>query len=136
MRIESWNPNKFDETFENVAIERAVEAAKVIAQRARDKCAVGLIERPVYKRGPYRGRSWTSRDKGRLKKSIRVVRKKTKSGKAFSRKRSVRVYAGHYTAYYVAWEEEFGSPKRRAHPFLRPAFYQSLGDIKNIIGVK
>ncbi len=118
-----------DETFENVAIERLVEAAEVVATHARQKCPVGTISRPIYKKGRYAGQPWTARDAGQLKKSIRVVRKKTKSGKAFSRKRDVRVYAGHFLAYYASIVEF-------SKPFMRPALAQSIPEIKSIIGVK
>ena len=129
MRVEAWNPNKMDETFENVAIDRLIAAAEVVARHARQKCPVGTISRPMYKKGPYAGQPWTARDAGQLKRSIRVVRKKTKSGKAFSRKRDVRVYAGHYLAYY-AQIVEF------TRAFMRPALAQSLSEIKTIIGTE
>jgi hypothetical protein len=135
----NWNPNKFDETFENVAIERLVQAAEVVATKARQNCHEGTITRPVYKSGKYAGRAWTSREPGRLKKSIRVRRKRTVSGRAFSRKRNIRIYAGNvlkggmtygdYLAYYGAIVEF----KR---PYLRPAFWSSVPEIKRITGAK
>jgi len=130
MRVEAWNPNAMDETFENVAIERLVEAAEYVADSARRSCPVGTVTRPIYKRGPYAGKEWTSRDGGRLQKSIRVVRLKTKSGKAFSKKRDVRVYAGHYLAYY-AKIVEFGG-----RAFMRPALNSSIPQIREIVGAK
>ena len=129
MRVENFNPNKFDETFENVAIERLVEGAEVVATKARQNCPVGTKSRPMYKRGPYAGKAWTARDAGQLKKSIRVVRKKTKSGIALSKKRDVRIYAGTFLAYY-AQTVEF------CRPFMRPALVQSIPEIKFIIGVR
>ena len=129
MRIEGWNPNKFDESFEDIAVERLVGAAEVVAARARQNCPTGTLTRPMYKSGPYAGQPWTSRDAGRLKKSIRVVRKKTKSGKAFTRKRSVRVYAGHYLAYYARVVEFY-------RPFLRTALLGTQSVLKSIIGAK
>lgn len=130
MRFEYWNPNKLNEHFEDVAIKRLVMAAEFIAKKARIKCPNKLnLSRPPYKTGKYAGRDWTARDAGQLKKSIRVVRKRTKSGKAFSRKRNVRVYIGNYRAYY-AKIVEFNQP------FLRPAFYTSMPEMKAIIGVR
>lgn len=129
MRVEAWNPNVMDETFENVAIERLIEAAGVVANNARNKCPVGTESRPMYKTGKYAGQPWTARDAGQLKKSIRVVRKKTKSGKAFSKKRSVWIMAGHYLAYYARIVEF-------SKPYLRPALTQSIPEIKSIIGVR
>jgi hypothetical protein len=130
MRAELWNPNQFDETFENVAIERLVDAAEVMASAARQKCPVGTKARPIYKKGRYAGENWTARDNGRLKGSIRVTRQKTKSGKAFSKKRNVRVYAGHFLAYYAKIVEFNGKA------FMRPAQMTSLSEVKSIIGAK
>jgi hypothetical protein len=130
MRVEGFNPNKFDETFENVAIERLVEAANVVAESARQKCPVGTISRPIYKTGPYAWQNWTARDAGRLKKSIRVVQRKSKSGKPLTKKKNVRVYGGNYLAYYAKIVEF----NQRA--FLRPALNGSISEIRSIIGVK
>jgi hypothetical protein len=130
MRVEGFNPNKFDETFENVAVERLVEAAEVVAEKARQKCPVGTVSRPIYKTGPYAGQNWTARDAGRLKKSIRVVQRKSKSGKPLTKKKNVRVYGGNYLAYYAKIVEF----NQRA--FLRPALNGSISEIRSIIGVK
>jgi len=130
MRVEYWNPNAMDETFENVAVERLVDGAEVVAAAARRLCPVGTESRPIYKTGLYAGKEWTSRDAGRLKKSIRVVRQKNKSGTAFSKKRNVRVYAGHYLAYYAKIVEFNG------RAFMRPALTASLAGLKEIIGAK
>jgi hypothetical protein len=130
MRVENWNPNAMDETFENVAIERLVDGAELVATAARRLCPVGTVSRPIYKTGPYAGKNWTARDAGQLKRSIRVVRQKTKSGKAFSKKRNVRVYAGHFLAYYAKIVEFNG------RAFMRPALTASLAGLKEIIGAK
>jgi len=130
VRVANWNPNVMDETFENIAIERLVEGAEVIAKAARRMCPEGTPSRPIYKTGRYAGESWTARDKGQLKRSIRVVRQRTKSGKAFSKKRNVRVYAGHYLAYYAKIVEYNGKA------FLRPAVTGSLSEVKEAIGAK
>ena len=129
MRIEGWQPDVMDEIFENVAMDRLVEAADVVATAARLNCPVGTVSRPMYKTGPYAGQPWTARDAGALKKSIRVVRKRTKSGKALSSKRDVRVYGGHFLAYYARTVEFY-------RPFLRPAFNGSLSAIRSILGVR
>jgi len=130
MRVENFNPNKFDETFESVAVERLVEAANVVAGSARQKCPVGTISRPIYKTGPYAGQSWTARDAGQLKRSIRVTQRKSKSGKPLTKKKNVRVYAGHFLAYY-AKIVEFGGKA-----FMRPALNSSISEIKQIIGAR
>lgn len=130
MRVENFNPNVMDETFENVAMDRLVEAAGVVAKSARQKCPVGTTSRPIYKTGPYAGQPWTGRDNGRLKKSIRVVQRKSKSGKPLSRKRNVRVYAGNWYAYY-AKIVEFNQKA-----FLRPGLNGSIPEIRSIIGAR
>lgn len=130
MRVANWNPNAMDETFEDVAIDRLIEAAKVVAEKAKANCPVGTKSRPIYQRGPYAGKPWTARDAGALKKTIRVVLKKGKSGKPLARKRNVRVYAGNYLVYYARIVEHMGKP------FLRTGLYGSLGEVKNIIGAK
>ena len=129
MRVENWNPNAMDQTFENIAVERLVDAAKVVARAARRRCPVGTASRPMYLSGPYAGQNWTARDAGQLKKSIRVVRQKTKVRKALSKKRNVRIYAGHFLAYYAAIVEH-------SKPFMRPALNESMSDIRSILGVK
>lgn len=129
MRVEHFNPNKYDQMFENTSINRLIEAAEVIADKTRQLCPVGTITRPMYRTGKYKGQKWTARDAGQLKKSVRVVKKKTKSGKAFSKKRNVRVYVGNFLAYYAKIVEHY-------RPFLRPAFYSSIPTVKAIIGAK
>lgn len=130
MRVENWNPNAMDQSFEDVAIERLLEAAEVVAETARRKCPVGTISRPMYKKGPYAGQPWTARDAGQLKKSIRVTQKKSKLGKPLMRKRNVRVYAGNTLAYYASIVEHSGKP------FMRNALAESIQRVRYIIGVK
>ena len=129
VRITDWNPNKMDATFENVALDRLIKAAEVIKNKVKSKTPVGTISHPMYKKGPYHDQPWTARDAGQLKKSVRVVRKKTKSGKALSRKRNIRVYAGNYLAYYANIVEFYT-------PFMSIGFESALGEVKEIIGAK
>ena len=130
MRIESWNPEMYDEVFENATVERLVEAAEVVAASARRSCPVGTLSRPMYKRGPYAGKSWTARDAGALKKTIRVVQKKSKSGKPLKRKSNARVYAGNYLVYYASVVEH------TIRPFLRVSLINSHSQIKSILGAE
>ena len=130
MRVEAWNPEKYDEQFEQASVERLVEAAEAIADAARSRCPVGTVSRPVYKRGPYAGQPWTARDAGALKKTIRVRQKQSKSGKPLRRKANVRVYAGNYIVYYAKIVEYAG------RAFLRPALWNSLSRIRQIMGAK
>lgn len=129
MRVESWNPNKMDQTFEDVSLKRLLEAAEIIAEATRRKCPVGTITRPMYKSGPYAGKYWTARDGGELERSVRVTRRKTKSGKSLSRKRNVRIYVGHKKAYYASIVEH-------TTPFMRPAQTETLPQVKSVIGAR
>ena len=127
-RIEHWNPNRQDELFDHIAMKRLVKAAHIVKAAARRKCPVGTLSRPMFRSGPYAGQSWTSTDAGRLRKSIRVVQKKTKTGR-LTKKRNVRIIAGHFTAYY-ANIVEFRTP------YMRPALAESLHMIKSMMGAK
>jgi len=126
MRRESWNPNKFDREFDDVSRKRLLKAAKVLKAAVRRKCPVGTISRPMYRSGPNKGAEWTARDAGSLRKSVRIVEKKTKTGR-ISKKMNVRVYVGHYTAFYADIVEF-------SRPFMGPAFEEALPMIKTIIG--
>jgi hypothetical protein len=130
MRVELWNPEKYDLDFENIAIERLVEAAEYVASVARNACPVGTISHPIYKRGPYAGRSWTARDAGALKKTIRVRQKHSKTGKPLKGKRNVRVYAGNYNVYYASIVEYSGIS------FMRTAIWNATSKIKSILGAE
>ena len=114
MRVESFNPNRFDQTFEDVAVERLIEAAEVVAKAARRRCKV---------------------ETGELRNSIRITRKMTKSGRAFSKKKSARIYAGSKDAFY-ATAVEYGTSRAAPHPFMRPALEESMSEVKEILGVK
>lgn len=129
MRIENWNPSAADQSFEDVAVERLVNAAEILAKNVRRRCPVGTVSRPMYKTGPYANQPWTARDAGQLKRSIRVTQKKSKSGKPLFRKRNVRVYAGHFLAYYSRIVEY-------SKPFMRPALTESHSAMKDAIGAK
>jgi hypothetical protein len=130
MRVEIWNPEKYDLMFENVSIERLVEAAEAVAADARTRCPVGTISRPIYRRGPYAGQPWTARDAGALRKTIRVRQKFSKSGRPLKRKSNVRVYAGNYIVYYAKIVEYYGQQ------FLRPAIWNNHPKIKQILGAE
>jgi len=125
-----------DATFENVAVERLVKAAKVVRAKTKRKLAAQIgrgkttgINRPVYLTGDYAGEPWTAREFGQMLDSVRVVRKRTKVRKALSKKRSVRIYAGHYLAFYANIFEYY-------RPFMRPALEESVPMIKTLIGAK
>lgn len=127
MRIENWNPQRFDAEIEGVATDRLVKAAGAVARHARRLCPVGTVSRPIYRRGPYAGQNWTARDAGQLRESIRVVEKTSKSGKVIAGKGNVRVYAGHYLAYYASIVEFSGKA------FMRPALTAAHSEMMDII---
>lgn len=126
MRVSNWNPQKFDGEFMNASMDRLREAAELIAQKARAKCPVGTLSRPIYKTGKYAGAPWTARDAGALKKTIRVVEKKDK-GTAFAKSRNVRVYAGSWLIFYAQLCEYNG------RAFMRPALNASKSEIRSIL---
>lgn len=135
-RVENWNPNIADESFENVAVERLVDAAYVLRGKTISSLLRRMgqgkttgISRPVYKKGKYSGKPWTAREFTQLMKSVRVVQKLSKSGKPLMRRRNVRVYVGHFLAYYA---DIFEYKK----PFMRPALEQSIPEMRSIIGAK
>jgi hypothetical protein len=77
MRLEGFNPQKFDREFDDVSRKRLLKAAKVLkaAVRRGGRCPVGTISRPMYRSGRYKGQEWTARDGGALRKSVRIVEK-------------------------------------------------------------
>lgn len=136
MRVEKWNPNAMDATFEAVALDRLWHAAAVLRMTAKRRLASNIgrgrttgISRPVYRSGKYAGKEWTAREFGALEKSVRRTRLYNKWGKPLARKRNVRVYAGNYLAYYADIFEHNA-------PFMRPALAEALPMIKTMIGAK
>ena len=125
------NWDKADKMVAEGSLKRARKAAEVIAEETRRRCPVGTVNRPIAKTGAHAGQPWTSRDAGRLKKSIRVIeRDEDRRGAAFEMfgmtHGLVRVYAGHYTAWYARIVEYF-------KPFMRPAVEASKGRAKDIM---
>ena len=136
MRVSDWNPNRMDQTFEDVSVGRLVKAANVVRAATKRHLAgqIGAgattgINRPVYRSGDYAGAFWTARDFGEMADSIRIVRQRTKVRKALSKKRNVRIYVGHKKAFYANIFEFY-------RPFLRPAFDESVPMMKTLIGAK
>lgn len=132
MRVENWNPHIADNILKDKAMRRLMDAAYVLKdtgfQRLRAEIgATGAkpITRPKYKEGP----DWTARRAGQLLESWRVVRKTDTHGKTVFDAENVRVYVGHYLAYYAQIFES----KR---PFFRPAFESSLPEMRNAMGAE
>ena len=120
MRVANWKPNKYDTQIYGNAMDRLEKAGNAIAEKARAKCPVGTISRPMYKTGYYANQPWTVRDVGALKETIRVVRKYGDPT------HDVWVMAGNKVTYYAQIVEFYT-------PFLRPAFNGSKSEIKTII---
>lgn len=110
MKVE-WRPEQITAEIEKRAMDRLEIAAGYVMGRARQNVPV---------------------DSGRLRDSIRVVRLKGDP------RLNVRVYAGNRKkreeggAFY-AHMIEFGTVKMTAKPFLRPAFNECKGRIKDIV---
>ena len=121
-KVSNWNPQRYDGQFMAASMDRLEAAAEIIAELARKKVPVGTITRKIGKSGKY----WTERTPGSLRRSIRVV--KLHDSKA----RNVRVYAGNSKVYYARMVE-FGTAKKAARPFLRPALNANKSKIRSIL---
>ena len=134
MRVANWNPNLFNE-FKGIAYANLLTAAYVVkdktAQRLRGQIKHN-INRPVYKKGPYAGEPWTARHSGELLRSVRIVQKREdmgpQQGRLIADFTNIRVYAGNYLAYYADIFEFYT-------PFMRPAFNESMAEVKEICKV-
>jgi len=141
MRIASWTPDKYDGEFNEEAMRRLTECAEIVADWARVKCKPGTITRAANPGQP----RWMEREPGNLRRSIRVVRKKTKKGRGgktsagsylWKRSNNVRVIAGHYLTFYPRFLEFGTSRPNSKHSFLRPALYSAIPEIRSIMGVR
>lgn len=138
MRVASWNPEEFAPEILSGAMERIEKAAIVVRDAARGKVRVyaGKLHGP-YKTGKYAGKIWTARDTDNLLKTIRVTKKREfQGGFGFKAAANMNVWimAANYKTWY-AQQVEFGRGgwKGGAHPFLRPAFRESMPEIKSIV---
>ena len=114
-----WDSKKIENAIMKENVGKLVSAGEVIAEKARAKCPVGTISRPMYQKGRYAGQYWTARDAGALKKTIRVVQKEGK--------KDVWIIAGNKKVYYARIVEFYT-------PFMRPALRSSIRKIKTILG--
>ena len=130
MRVSNWNPQRYDSEFLGVAMKRLKEAAEVVATNARAKVPVGTLSRPIYKTGPYAGQTWTGRDAGALKKTIRVRTKHGTNSDIVGEHRNVRIYAGNFNVYYAKIVEYAGKK------FMRNALRAAKPTIRSILGAK
>jgi len=114
-----WDSKKIENAIMKENVGKLKSAGDVIAGKARAKCRVGTISRPMYQKGRYAGQYWTARDAGALKKTIRVVQKEGK--------KDVWIIAGNKKVYYARIVEFYT-------PFMRPALRSSIRKIKTILG--
>jgi len=142
MRVENWKFPKILESIKSNAIDAANEIMDEHVIAAKRLCPgpptskmifraetgegdmKGFVNKAVSfipKRGPNKGKrvafvakTWVGRVPGTLRASIRRVNKESRPG-------NVRVYAGHFRAYY-AFFVEYGTVKTRKQPFMRPSF--------------
>jgi HK97 gp10 family phage protein len=121
MRVNSWNPQKYDGEIIAASMDRLEQAAQVVAEDARRRVPIGKS-----RTGTRGGKDWTAREAGALKASIRVVRLHGDP------KRNVRIYAGNRQVFYARFVE-YGTAKMKARPFLRPALNASKGRIQDIL---
>jgi len=135
MRVENWSWKEADKMVEKGARERQLKAAEVLKESVKQHLASQLghgktygVSRSIYKTGKYAGQEWTKRDPGELMRSIRVVEKEEIGYllMSFGNFREVRVYAGHFLAWYAQIFEY-------SHPFMRPAIESSKAEMKDIL---
>jgi hypothetical protein len=132
-RVAGWNPQVLDEEIYGNAMDRLRECAQLVANSARSQCPVGTISRPIYRRGPYAGQTWTKRDAGALKKTIRITERKEKYGVLIAQFRNIRVYAGNFDVYYAKIVEYHLGNGGTGRSFLRPALNQNKSAMKGIL---
>ena len=142
MRIASWNPEEFAPEILNGCMERIEKAAIVVRDAARAKMT-GFKhtwkEHGPYNLGKYHGQIWTARDYDALKGTIRVTKKWDVGGSGsfgFRAAQGMNVFiiAGNYKTWYAIQVENGKAGWRGGpHPFLRPAFRESMAQIKFIV---
>jgi hypothetical protein len=136
MRVEYWNPEAGYKEFSHISHERLMKAAKIIrratTRNLRKQIGKGKtkgINRPVYLTGKYAGQPWTAREAGTMLKSIRIVERKEQYGVEMKElSDNVRIYVGHYLAFYANIFEYYT-------PFMRPAIKESLPGVRRIMGI-
>ena len=127
-RIAFWDVKPLNKEIMRNGMKRLRKAGEVVKIRARSKCPVGTLSRPMYTKGRYAGQFWTARDAGALRKSIRVVEKHgvEEGGYTKVKNLNIRTYAGTAKVWY-AQIVEFKDP------YLRPALNASKARILSIM---
>ena len=115
----NWNTAAFEAECGKIGMDRLEAGAKAVrddARRILKSKLKGDVNRPVYRKGPYKGQIYTERRAGEMVNTIRVVRKKGSS------EREVRIYMGNFAVWW-ALQMEYGRGgwKGGARPCLRTA---------------
>jgi hypothetical protein len=132
--VAGWNPAAYDEIFADLSMDVLRDAAQIIAANVRARCPVHEPEGIMYRKAK-KGVPWTARTGGTLKKSIRVVEKyEVQYGTKVFDDRNIRVYAGHYMAYYARIVEKVHPTKslwmRRGFTSSKPAIRSLLNSTR------
>jgi hypothetical protein len=126
-----FNFEQYDGQLAKSCMERLRDAAGEIQLQAILKCKVGNISRPIYKKGRAANQTWTEREVGAMRRTIRVVEKTGESG---LQNRNVWVMAGNYKTWWaVQMEYGRGGWKGGPLPFLRPGSDSARSRVQSII---
>lgn len=113
--------------------EGAVAAAHMVKKRSDRKVHVGTVRRNVATTGKNRGKPWTSRRPGRLKKTGRAYKSRFKGGGAI-------VMYGSFMGYY-GFMHHWGVKNRfgkeiKENKFLTDSVKEASGEINRFIASK
>lgn len=129
-RVAGWNPTAYDEVFANMSMDVLRDAAHIIAANVRARCPVHEPAGVQYRKGNDK-KPWLARTGGTLKQSIRVVEKyDIQSGAKVFDNKNIRVYAGHYMAYYARIVEKIHPTKSL---WMRRGFTASMPAIRSLL---
>lgn len=105
--------------------EGALASANFVKKKADQFVPVGKIKRPLYVKGKYKGKSWTARRPGQLKRTGYVVKSKFKNGGAI-------VLYGSFNAFY-AFMRHWGTVKIKGSQWLKKAEYAAAKNVEREI---
>jgi hypothetical protein len=133
MKIDFRELKKWNIDLDKITRDKLIKGAEIVKAAARRRCPVGTITRPMYRRGKYAGQDWTSRDGGRLRKSIQHTKGHDwvhGIGEMLPG-RSIAIIAGNYWAWYADIVEH-----DRFTPYMRPALEESIPMLRTLWGVE
>jgi len=130
-----FNFEQYDGQIMKASMKRLNRAARLVQRKAKRRCVVGTVNRPVYETGAAAGKLWTGRQVGAMRETIRVVERYQKYGKMIAKFGNVRVYAGNKETWWaVQMEYGKGGWVDGRKSFLRPALRESKSKIQMILG--